>query len=91
MSIVIKAEGICGTSIDELAYDCIELSKKLDVQVTSNFNGVDFSVYKNSTVEGTKNIILFYLDLKRKEDEKRRKDNNRINWFSRLLNRFSKR
>ena len=66
-SIEIKVEGLIGSSIEHVARDMFDLSRKLNICVSSEFNGV--YLYCGKHTRDSKQIVdSFYKDLKREKE-----------------------
>ena len=71
-NLVMKIDGIAGSSPKQVASDIVKLSKRLGVMVSTNFNGINMIATPVSSVN--KILKEFEMESIRKESEERRHD-----------------
>lgn len=62
--LILRVEFMCGITIKDAAAQAIEFAKKMECNITFNFNGVELLAYSTAKVENIVNC--YYRDLKRK-------------------------
>jgi len=65
MKLIVKMTCLPGTRIDEAVKEAIETSKRLQVYIDLDFNGITLFITPSSSVD--EKITEFYEELKRKD------------------------